>query len=204
MAHSKNNDNTPSLHKQPLALGVLLCLLLALLSAPFSALADDEASNWAHVQSAEYGRCYLKSVPAEHYGSKGQTFVYSVTAQADQLLVTYPWYSKQIWLNCAVSNGKSATGISVVRRGPWSRGHRASANDLALAFAFNGKEVKRYSTLDLAGKADNVSASVSHYTVIEKVLGYRWVKSNEYVFEILLIDGRKQAFDPTTGERVKV
>jgi hypothetical protein len=200
--------HSPSLHKLPQALGVLLCLfsvaLLASLSAPLSALADDEASNWPHVQSAEYGRCYLKSVPAENYGSKGQTYVYSVTAQADQLLVRYPWYSKQIWLNCAVSNDKSATGISVVRRGPWSRGHRASANDLALAFAFNGKEVKHYSTLDLAGKADNVSASVSHYTVIEKVLGYRWINSNEYVFEILLIDGRKLAFDPTTGERVKV
>ena len=203
MTHSKNKDNTPSLHKLTQALGVLLCLLSALLSVPFSALADEEASNWPIVQSAEYGRCYLKSVPSESYGSKGQTYVYSVTAQADQLLVTYPWYSNQIWLHCAVSNGKSATGISVVRRGPWSRGRRASAQDLALAFAFNGKEVKRYSSLDLAGKPDNVSASVSHYTVIEKVLGYRWINSNFYVFEILLIDGRKLAFDPTTGERVK-
>ncbi|NJK42400.1 MAG: hypothetical protein HC937_01200, partial [Aquincola sp.] len=54
----------------------------------------------------------------------------------------------------------------------------------------DGKTVREYSTLDIAGKPDNVSSSVSHYTVIEEVLGFRWVRGNEYVFELRTTDGR--------------
>lgn len=166
------------------------------------ALADEEASNWTYVQSAEYGRCYLKAVPAEHYGTRGTTTVYQVGPEQDLKVASYPWYSPQTWIHCAVSNGKTPVGISVVRLGPWARGHQASHQDLALAFAFDGKEVKRYSTLDLAGSPEKVSHSVSHYTVIKKVLGYRWLTSNRYVFEVEIWDGRKLSFDPTSGQRL--
>ncbi len=92
-------------------------------------------------------------------------------------------------------------GIAVVSMGPWARGHQASADALALAFHFDGKTVREYSTLDIAGRPDNVSASVSHYTVIEEVLGFRWVRGNEYVFEVRTTDGRMLAFDAVTGEQ---
>ena len=84
--------------------------------------------------------------------------------------------------------------------GPWARGHTASDDVLAIAFHFNGKTVRKYSTLDVAGKPDNVSPSVSHYMVIEDVLGFRRTTGNEYVFEVTTVDGRLLAFDPITGD----
>lgn len=60
--------------------------------------------------------------------------------------------------------------------------------------------MKEYSTLDIAGAPDNVSRSVSHYTVIEDVLGYERQDGNGYLFRVATNDGRVLAFDPATGE----
>ena len=79
------------------------------------------------------------------------------------------------------------------------RGQRANDADLALAFYMDGKLIKRYSTLDLAGRPENVSPSESHYLVISEVLGFRRGKSNDYTFSIRLINGRSMIFDPATG-----
>ncbi|PKL75334.1 MAG: hypothetical protein CVV27_15910 [Candidatus Melainabacteria bacterium HGW-Melainabacteria-1] len=185
----------------PLSFALSSVLCLSWLFEPV--FADEEASNWPYVQSAEYGRCYLRAVPAENYGTAGKTEVFAVHATGDQRIASFAWYSPQTWIHCNVSNGTTATGLSLVRLGPWARGRSANAQDLALAFSFADKEVRRYSTLDLAGTPANVSASVSHYTVISKVLGYRWINSNTYVFEVLLHDGRKLVFDPTTGAQTQ-
>src|SRR5262245_14305306 len=121
-----------------------LCLLLTVIGAG-SVCADDEASNIVYVKTSEYGRSYSKCIPAEHYGTKGETRVYVVRAGDDQLEATYPWYSKEIYLR------EISGGISVVRTGRWQRGRDANRDDLAIGFYFSGKTLKEYSTLDIAG-----------------------------------------------------
>jgi hypothetical protein len=164
--------------------------------------ADDEASNVPHVAASAYGRCYAKAVPDSLYGQRGRTTVYWVRAGADSLLATHDWYSQRIYLECNVAAGDGPVGLSVVRMGPWARGQVASAEELALAFYRDGKLLRRYSTLAIAGRPDRVRASVSHYVVIDSVLGYRWVDSNRYQFVLRTVDGRQLAFDPATGERI--
>jgi hypothetical protein len=176
-----------------LLLALVICLPL---------LADEEASNRPVVAASEYGACYAKSVPAEGYGNAGTTRIYRVTEGDDALVHEYGWFSQRIHLVCNASDSKRPTGVAAVSLGPWARGHEASADVLALAFHFDGKTVREYSTLEIAGTRENVSASVSHYTVIEEVLGFRWVRGNEYVFELRTTDGRTLKFDAVTGERL--
>lgn len=163
--------------------------------------ADEEAGNLPHVQSDSWGRCYAKSVPSDTYGEAGTTRVYEVTAAEDRLLASYGWFSQQIFLQCNMSNNGDS-GVSVVQIGPWPRGHAASADHLALAFYFNDRLLKRYSTLDIAGRPDNVQSSVSHYTVIERIDGYRWIDGDRYAFDLRTSDGRTLSFDPTTGQPI--
>ncbi len=60
--------------------------------------ADQPASNHAYVKSGTWGRCYVKAIPAEHYGEKGITRLYLVNKDADELVHTYPWYSQGVHL----------------------------------------------------------------------------------------------------------
>ena len=177
-------------------------LLVGLLLICSLLLADEEASNRAIVAADEYGACYAKSIPAERYGNAGETRIYRVTGGDDELAGAYEWFSQRIFLVCNASDSTRPTGVAVVSMGPWARGHEASTDVLAMAFHFDGKTVREYSTLDIAGKPENVSASVSHYTVIEEVLGFRWVQGNEYVFAVRTTDGRTLKFDAVTGGRV--
>lgn len=180
-------------------MGMRVVALLATLIAAASAYADQEASNTTHVAASEYGRCYAKSVPTERYGAKGTTLVWQVSDAQDTLVHSYDWFSQRIHLACNVSDGLTPVGISVVRFGPWARGRAASREHFAIGFYFKGKKLKEYSTLDIAGDPENVSASVSHYTVIEEVLGYRWLEGNKAVFEVKTNDGRTLSFDAATG-----
>ena len=174
-------------------------VLLALLFVAAPARADEEASNIPHVRSGTYGRCYAKSVPEDYWGERGETRLYAVGADEDRLIAIFPWFSQRLHLQCNMSrNGR--IGASLVRFGPWSRGHEASAGDLALAFYFDGELLARYATLDIAGAPGNIERSVSHYVVIAEVLGYRWTGADSYAFEIKTIDGRTLSFDPTTGD----
>jgi hypothetical protein len=176
-----------------------LIILLLLTGLGGAALADQEASNIPYAQSSTYGRCYAKSIPDDYWGEKGITRLYGVERERDRLIATYPWFSQRLYLQCNMSrNGR--IGASLVRFGPWPRGHEASAGDLALAFYFDGELLARYSTLDIAGRPDNVDMSVSHYVVIREVIGYRRLGSNAYAFEIETIDGRTLSFDPMTGK----
>ena len=174
---------------------------LIIFSLSFACRADSEASNVPHVAASDYGRCYAKSIPEEWHGQKGTTRVYRVGADADTLAHTFDWFSQRIHIECNVSPPSGPVGIAVVRFGPWARGHQANDEQLALSFYFEGKLARRYSTLDIAGAPDNVSRSVSHYTVIGKVEGFRWLgTSNRYAFVIQTIDGRTLHFHPATGE----
>lgn len=137
----------------------------------------------------EYGARYAKSVPAESYGNGGKTRIYRVTEGDDELVHEYGWFSRRIYLVCNASDSTRPVGVAAVSMGPWARGHEASADVMALAFHFDGKTTREYSTLQIAGEPDNVSSSVSHYTVIDEVLGFRWVRGNEYVFELRTTNG---------------
>lgn len=162
---------------------------------------DYEASNVPHVAASSYGRCYAKAVPDSLYGQAGRTRVYWVRAREDSLLASYRWFSQRIFLECNVATGDGPVALSVVRFGPWPRGQEANAQQLALAFYRGSRLLRRYSTLDIAGRPSNVSASVSHYMVIDSVMGYRWIDGNRFRFDVRTTDGRVLSFDPATGRR---
>ena len=191
---------------------VLLIGLLGLVGAG-PALADDEASNVAHVVAGSYGRCYAKSVPKHIYDpegeprQQGETRVYRVNEAEDVLVNVYDWFSQRLFVRCS-----PADDIIVVRAGPWHRGHDAAADHLVIAFYRGGKVVKSYSTLEIAGgelatdggfsKYKNVSASVSHYTVFQA--GPEMVKvttvdgpvySENWQIVATTIDGRALTFE---------
>ncbi len=180
---------------------LVAALLLVLFGTAGPLLADQEASNIPYVQAGTYGRCYAKSVPDDHWGDRGVTRLYRVQKEDDQLIASYPWFSQQIYLQCNMSR-EGEIGASLVRFGPWARGHQASADDLALEFYFNEEPQARYSTLDIAGSPENVEASVSHYVVIEEIIGYRWRSLSDqsrFMFGIKTVDGRTLEFDAATG-----
>lgn len=171
-----------------------LCCLLTLAGAR----ADQEASNTLYVKTSQYGNCYVKSVPLEPYSTKGRTNVYGVRPGDDVLLHTFNWYSQTAFIECNVVRHPE-NKVSVVRMGRWPSGRRANAQELAIAFYYGGNLVRQYSTLDIAGLPDNVTHSVSHYRVISEVYGYFQQKDYSWTFELLTIDGRRLAFDPSTG-----
>ncbi|MSQ70229.1 MAG: hypothetical protein EXR27_02920 [Betaproteobacteria bacterium] len=174
-------------------------LAAALLLSPTAAVADNEARNTTRIFASRYGNCFAKSVPMETYGEKGVTKVFLVGAGTDRLVHTYNWYAPQVFLECNVAPAGKPVAVSVARIGPWPRGRRANASDLAIAFYRGGQLLKRYSTLDIADAPDNVSASVSHYSVLDHIDGYRWGTGNEYSFQVRTVDGRSLSFDAATG-----
>jgi hypothetical protein len=177
---------------------------LALVWAP-TARGDEEAGNRAYVAASRYGNCYAKSIPSARYGTEGETHVYAVEADADRPVQTYAWFAPQLRLECNVSSANDGrVGLSVVQIGPWPRGEAANADTLALAFYWNDQLLHRYSTLDIAGRADNVSASVSHYTVISEIAGYSWRDGNNFTFTVRTTDGRTINFDAGSGAILSV
>lgn len=176
----------------------ILLIFLFLFTATNISFADEEAGNRTYVQSSDYGLFYGKSVPAESYGLKGKTQIFQVTPDQDTLLYTYDWYSPEIFIY-----GYSAGPIVyVVKFGAWTRGHTANAQDLAVAFYKNDKLLKEYSTLDIAKDEKNVSASVSHYTVFNKKLGFRRPWGNQIIFDVERDNGEILSFNTDTGEIV--
>jgi hypothetical protein len=172
------------------------CLLMIAIGAG-SVCADDEASNIVYVKSSKYGRSYAKCVPAEYYGSKGETKIYVVRDGDDQLDSSHSWYSQELYLQ------EMSGGISIVRMGPWARGREAKREDLAIGFYFSGKALKEYSTLDIARIPGNIGLSTSHYTVFNTIVGYRELGNNNYAFDAVATDGRIISFDVRTGEILK-
>jgi hypothetical protein len=157
--------------------------------------ADQEAGNRSYVAASASGQFYARSVPEESRGLKGHTRIYQVGDPDDVLLHTYDWYSPQIFLEGFLGS----RDVYVVATGPWPRGAQASPGDLALAFYKNGRLIRRYSTLDIAGRPDNVSASVSHYVVFRRLAGFRRPYGNQLVFDAERHDGQALTFDADTG-----
>jgi hypothetical protein len=171
-----------------------LLLWIIVLAGTVLTRADEEAGNRVYVRSAQYGARYAKCIPSGSYGTNGQTQIFLAAKTNDILEATFDWYSSDIYLD---DRG------SVVRFGPWHRGMSASTNDLAIAFYLHKKLLKSYSTLEIAGSATNVSLSMSHYRVFGKIAGYRWIKGNDYAFDVTRSDGRQLSFDVRTGEIIQ-
>jgi hypothetical protein len=186
--------NMPRHRRVLTALAMAPCLILA---AP--ALADDEAANKPRfvngfVTGGAQDACYAESVPKKFWGMKGTTKITVAIKGKERLVTTYPWYASRLYLKCR-RRADGTMSVTVIRLGPWQRGQRASHDHLALAVYENGRELARYSTLDLAGRPDNVRPSVSHYRLIKRVVGL--VEPN--TFRLTLIDGRTLTFDLATG-----
>jgi len=195
----------------------VLLIVSAVSAVANTAVADTEASNVAHVVAGPYGRCYAKSVPDHVYDpedeprQQGRTMVYRVGNSEDVLVQRLNWFSQRLFVRCG-----PADDIVLVRLGPWHRGHDPQADHLAIAFYKEGKLLKRYSTLDIAGgeKAQNggrsiyknVSASVSHYTIFDSApemvkitTGRGAVFEDNWVIRAKMVGGRLLTFDMATG-----
>jgi hypothetical protein len=155
------------------------------------AMGDQEATNDPVVRSSEYGNSYAKSVPDEPYGQKGKTRIFSVGRENDRLICEYDWYASQIFIG--------GYGPTVVRFGPWQRGMEPQEGHLAIGFYRHGKTLREYSTLELAKLGSGVSESVSHYTVLGRPIGFRWLKGNDYLFEVKCESGNILSFDLNSG-----
>jgi hypothetical protein len=179
--------------------------------------ADQEASNVAHVAAGPYGRCYARSVPRHVYDpedgprQQGLTELYRVENTQDILVQTYDWFAQTLFVLCGPSDD-----VMIARVGPWHRGHSPREDDLAIAFYRSGKLTKAYTTLDIAGREpsqsgsisgyENVSASVSHYTVFAsspemvRITTIEGPYFNEnWEIQAQTIDGRMLIFDIETG-----
>jgi len=195
-----------------------LIIALVGLTPARPALADDEASNLAHVVAGPYGRGYTNSVPDHDYDSldqprqQGRTMVYRVGNTEDVPVHTFDWFSQQLFVLCGPTDS-----ILVARLGPWHCGHNPHADHLAIAFYRGDKLLKRYSTMDIAGEekaqsggnsiCKNVSASVSHYSVfgsapemirITRARGA--IFEGDWVIRAGRVNGCLLTFSMTTGE----
>lgn len=171
-----------------------------------AAVADDEAANSPYLASgardpAIRGDCYVVARPDDDYEQTGTTEIYlypTPSFSKARPRMRYDWYSQRVYVDCGFSR-QGKQGISVVRMGPWARGHLANERQLAIAFYLDGRMLARYSTLDIAGAPDNVLRSKSHYEVFGQVPG--WVDGNRS-FVVITVDGRKLSFDPATGKPI--
>jgi hypothetical protein len=186
-----------------------LLFLVAAWAGCCLARADIEARNEVRIRADKDGIYYAKSIPSERYGTKGQTQIFLKTQTNDVLQLFFDWYSSDglqftfNWYSSNVYLQRTGEDVSIVRFGPWPRGHTPSSTDLAIALYLNDKLLRSYSTLEIAGNETNVIKSVSHYSVFNEIGGYRLVKSNHYAFDVVRIDGIKLSFDVSTGEIIK-
>jgi hypothetical protein len=171
-----------------------LALLFALLlTAATVALADSEAPNRPVVRASEYGTTYAKSVPDDDYGQEGTTLFYGVSAGEDVLLTEYQWFASEMYIG-----GPGET--TLVRFGPWHRGREPQEDHLAIGLYRNGTALAEYSTLNMLKLGSGLSASVSHYEVFGERLGFKWIGSNSFVFQVTGVNGIVFSFCLETGE----
>jgi hypothetical protein len=175
-------------------------LVMAMLAVSAPLCADEELDNQPIVAAGWRGECYAKSVPADGIDDAGTTTLYRVESGADVAIETYPWYARNIHVWCPGWPWEKAT---VVRVATWPRGILATDEELAVAFYRDGKLLRRYSTLDIAGKPEAVLASISHHRVFDSVEGIVW-EGNDWSpeFRATGIHGEALRFALIDGRRV--
>lgn len=164
--------------------------------------ADSEAPKTPYARASKDGGVYAKCFPDDSSGEQGKTEVYRMGKEGEELLCSFDWFPGDIYL---VDNFRNFGDFyAVVRIGHWSRGNEPNDQDLAIAFYRGCKEVRRYSTADIVrlGFVDpgNVKKSVSHYTVFQKIEGFKFLDFDKYEFDVVTEEGRRLSFDVTTGE----
>ena len=100
------------------------------------------------------------------------------------------WYSFKVF----VPDG----GQYLVRMGNWSSGCGASAEDLAVVFYKQGKQLKSYSTADLIRNPKAVECSISHYVWYRQIKGLS--PQDPHHFSLVTLENREIVFNVTTGE----
>jgi hypothetical protein len=190
-------DEATTVHLPKVRRATVRLAAAALLLAAASAGADTQAPNTAYRVSDPEGQCYAESIPHRERGQVGRTYVHRDGGDEDPLY-TFDWYATGLEIHCGVVGPDGRPGIALVRYGPSPKGGRARRSDLALAFFFDGRPTREYSTLDIAGTSDAVSRTVSHYTVIESTQ----IDRSAGRLIVTTVDGRTLAFDLATGERL--
>lgn len=158
-------------------------------------VADEEAANRSVVRSSEHGAVYAKSVPDVGYGQKGKTRVFGVAKDRDTLICEYDWYANEFYIG--------GVGETLVRFGPWHRGHEPQDSHLAVGIYRNGKSLREYTTLEMQRLGSGVSKSKSHYTIFKRRLGFRWLKGSAYAYEIEGVSGKVFSVDMGTGALIE-
>ena len=169
---------------------------LALVAGVPVALAKP-AMNRPYVQSGPDGVFYARCVPKNLNGIEGTTAIYRVGAEEDELIDTYPWYSKErVVLGWSPIVGKVAV-VSLARQ---------EANDgrgeTVVSFYIGGKLLKAYTADELrkAGVQIGVGGKRTEGSPV-RVIGCEQIyNTNHYVFAIGGEGEGKVCFDITTGE----
>lgn len=181
--------------------------ILLLLAGAFIAhdvRADEELANAPIVAAGWHGECYAKSVPDAYDGEAGRTTIYTIGRDKDVPAASYPWYARNLHLWCGGPNLWPWKETTVVRVGTWPRGRLANKRELAVAFYRGGKLLRRYSTLDIAGKPGAVRVSVSHHTVFADIEGVVWEGHPHYpVFLATRVDGKVLRFSLKDGALIE-
>lgn len=176
-------------------------LLLATVASPL--LADSPAAPFAYVTTALSRTVYFKMVPSQERWGEGTGFAYRVNhdGSEQELWRCSGWYSFEVFL--------SADGDCLAAMGPWNIGSEPKPGDLAIAFYYQGKLLKRYSTAELVKDRKKVLTSVSHYRWLardRRVFGEpkedpdaELRVSWDNTFRLKTCDGIVYEFDMTTG-----
>jgi hypothetical protein len=157
--------------------------------------ADQEASNRVYVTSSEWGQFYAKSIPSDSYGTKGKTIIFRVEKDIDTEIITYDWYSTQIFIASSFDDSQ----VYVVTPGPWSRAQVAEDKAMALQIYKGKKLIKAFTNKDFASLGGETQRSKSHFTIIESIIGFTHPYGNKVYFNLKLHGGKTLILDLDTG-----
>lgn len=127
-------------------LGVCIVALAVALLGVFAlpAWASSFDGNGPYVVAHAWGLFYAKSVPHEREGDKGVTRVMRVGMEADELLVTYPWYAER-GLVLGWSPQERKVGVMRIHQ----QIGKPVEEQIELSFYLGEKFLKSYTTADL-------------------------------------------------------
>lgn len=168
---------------------ILVCLCLSVTTV----MADSPAPMLPKVTTSKQGMIWFKMIPVYDRGRSGYGVAYRLgkNGESTELWRVKGWYAFKVYL--------SNDGKYLVRLGNWAEGQAPAADDLAVAFYKNGKELKRYSTADLIEDKNSVIRSISHYQWKRHNKGYPKLDwDNEFLLHT--IEDKLYHFDSRTGE----
>ena len=184
--------------------GCILALVLAGV-----AHCDTPATPLPYVTSSREGRYFFRMMPRnggtdQKHDGYGIAFRVQFDGSDREVWRTEGWFSFQVFL--------SDDGHSLVALGPWGYGREPKQDDLAVAFYYEGKLIREYSTDELVDDHTAVLASTSHYFWLARDrLHFSDTSAGEHEprftrpdrFQLKTIDGITYIFRTETGEIVE-